>query len=656
MATIKWMGYYLIIPANKNASKAYIYKSGQRIENFSVVEIEFGFQKALGICIGEAHELAKAKEILRVHEIILKKELYEFAVAAAEYNLVNLGAILELIIIKSAIKDGVPLIYEKNGHPVGLEELLKKGSTAKTILKNKVYEGIFRPDEFITLTPDQKISAEKIAKLGAREKILLEGATGSGKTIVALEGIADKKKILIITPEIALAKSWAKTISKRFGIVPFFYHHKMPELYKRSVWHWANSEQSGIVIGARSALFLPFLNLEAIIIDEEHSVSLKQEEYPRYHARDMAVLKAWHENIPCIMISATPSLESLYNVEIGKYFDTKLERTPLMGTPEFKVIKQEKNMILAPKIVEIMQKSFENKEQVFLFLNRRGYSPFNLCSLCWEAIKCKACDFNLVLHQNSMLCCHKCGRSEFIPINCPVCKNITTWKQFGIGIERLEEEAKMLFPGQKWQTISSQTQEIEEYIEDINEKKIDGIIATQVLAAGHDFKSIGLVVIVDADMGLNSCDFRVKEKMLQLWSQIRGRSGRHAIKGKIIIQTKNPENEIIKLFQASEPVKILQNERKKGNWPPYSRCASIIIKAKNKQKAHEYLEKHPLEKMENVEGPLYIGKFNYTYIWKFLVKISKKYKASDVVKAILEKMEKSKGVKVETEIDPYNFV
>lgn len=704
---------YQILVANKYAKTDYTYAlnypdSGDFFHNDSsdsnfdlsdseidfgkIVEVEFGKTRCLGVCIGKTrtHDNTttttnlsektkiKIKPILRVFEKKFEKNFIEFIKKMAEYNLISIGSVLELVFASNYIKeDPLPLFFEQDAFVVGLEKFLKPGVKRTSLQKLFKHEtDLQNPDQkfkihhfqkkhLLNLSSDQIFAQDQIQSL-QDEVLLLEGATGSGKTIVALEGIWNRTgKILIITPEISLAKNWGNLVEKMFGQPPIYYHHKLSDLYKCSVWHWALSNQPGIIIGARSALFLPYKDLSMIIIDEEHSLSLRQEVFPFYHARDMAVLRCFFEKIPCLLMSATPSLETLYNVDIGKYKKVSLSRLPSHGIPEFEIVRREKISILAPKIIEEIESAFKNQQQVLLFLNRKGYTPYNLCSLCWIPLKCRACDVEMVLYKNLQVICHKCQTSEYLPTTCPSCKQNTSWKSFGIGIEKLEEFVKNIFPNHKWKSISSETKEISEYIDEINSKKIDGLIATQVLAQGHDFKNIALVVIVDADMGVNSPDFRSEEKMLQLWNQIRGRSGRHEVPGKLIIQTSDPNNKFISIFAESDPYKLLIEERRKNKWPPFSRCAAIVVKSKNKMLAQDYLSNKIFQDLRSASvfgsdiefhGPLYIGKFKYLYEWRFLIKVPRKYKINEITQKILDKLPHPRKISLEVEIDPYSFL
>ena len=716
--------YYKILVGNKYAVSEYSYSSICEIAIGSVVEVEYGKRSVknctyYGICVCECGQEPGyvIKPIINVFNYVIDAKLIEFAKAVASYNLVSIGSIIEMILPSSVLKyKPLGLTYNVDGYVVSLDQLLKDGYRRSKLEKLEIAKNCI--DQFeaheITFSQDQNESIHEIEML--KNTCLLEGATGSGKTLVALKGACahikntidnqhgqknfghatasdqcanqecflksginhDEKhihfaqdklaercegKILIITPEVSLGRNWAEIIHRHFGHFSCFYHYKVSDLYKSSVFDWAMSDQSGIIIGARSALFLPYKNLKMIIIDEEHSSSLKQERYPRYHARDMAILRAKAEGIPCLLLSATPSLETQYNVELGKYDYTKLLRKPEHGHASFEFVKQDKTQILSPVIVSQMHEAFENGRQVLLFLNRKGYAPYCICNSCNSVLRCCGCDVPQIFYSNHMVVCHKCSSTKKLPVVCPSCKNTTTWKFHGVGIEKLLEFTQEMFPEKIIKAVTSQTKEIDEYIEDLNNKKIDCLIATQVLAQGHDFKNISLAVIVDADMGLNSPDFRSSERMLQLWQQIRGRSARHDCPGKLIVQGLSQENRFIQLFNAPDPSKQLMEERRACGWPPFSKCAFIIVKSKHYKQAQVYFGKEIFHKLANSSkagdiefyGPLYIGKQDYVHEWRFLIKVPRNKRIDSVMHRIIGQLPKMAQISIEFEVDHYTF-
>jgi len=688
--------YYKILVGNKYAKDAYLYAHDHAIQIGCVVEVEYGKQRVYGVCVEALETIENSskkriviKNILQVFEYVMPAYLLEYIKMCAQYNLVSVGSIIEMMLPTCAFQfPKLQMVYKKDGENISLLQLMKNGMRRPGIEKLALAENYISKFEAcnMQISHDQEKSIDDIKRLSAGQVCLLQGATGSGKTLVALKGAYENVlgssldqqhdlnhgenaslldgKILIITPEVSLGKNWGNIIQMHFNHYACFYHYQVSNLYKSSVFAWANSTESGFIIGARSALFLPYKNLKMIIIDEEHSQSLKQERYPRYHARDMAILRAIYEKIPCVLLSATPSLETQYNVQLKKYQFTQLSRTPEHGHAEFQFVKQESGQILAHTIIEQMNHAFDNGNQVLLFLNRKGYAPYCICNNCNNLLKCAGCDVPKVFYSNHALVCHKCGSAEKLPTICPSCKQHTTWKFHGIGIEKLLEFVQEMFPDRKFQAVTSQTKEIDEHIEDLNNKKIDCLIATQVLAQGHDFKNISLVVIVDADMGINSPDFRASERMFQLWQQIRGRSARHNCSGKLIVQGVNQDSKFIKLFESENPNEKLLDERRAGNWPPFTRCAFIIIKSKNYSQAQVYFQSKIFEKLRakndadgsmEFYGPLYMGKQNYTHEWRFLIKIDRSKRIDLLMQKIIVQLPHMKQILVEFEVDPYTF-
>ncbi len=711
------MYFYEVLIANKYAKMAYTYSYTEIIEKNTLIEVEFGKSICLGVVLRqiEANEDQKEektgtktasssksknsknygiKTINNVYDYSFSSQFLKFLEYCANYNLATIGSILEMALPSTLLKflnqKPLPMLIDEDGEAVELSKIFRKGLRYEKILEKKKYEGEFLAKSLFALTENQLECANKIGSLAAKEVLFLHGVTGSGKTITTLEGIAKilaknsekienhvldklsldgvdfrnvRGKILIITPEISLSKMWCEIIRKRFGKTAFLYHHKLSDAYKYSLFNWAQSHEPGIVVGARSALFLPYENLQAIVIDEEHSSALKQDRYPYYHARDMAIVRSHFEKIPCVLVSATPSLETLYNISVGKYLRANITRTPSTGTANFRFVKQERSQILAPEIIKAIENRLEKGQQILLFLNRKGYAPYCICNSCSTPLMCAGCDLPKIFYSNNSVVCHKCGASANLPVVCPSCKANTTWKFHGVGVEKLDEYIKQIFPNHVFKVVTSDTKEIGEYIDDINNKKIDGLIATQVLAQGHDFKSISLVVIVDAHMGLNSPDFRVSEKVLQLWQQIRGRSGRHEEPGEIIVQALSEDNKFIKLFKDESAYELLMQERKDANWPPFTRCGFVIVKAKNEKAAREFFN-HPIftQIAQNgceIYGPLYVGRQSFINQWRFLIKVPKNLKINEFMEVVqmklLNTVPRKSGIKLEFEVDPYNF-
>ncbi len=616
---------YNLIVANKNAQKEYAYFSDEILQFGQVVKVQFGKIKKefWAVCISKSDNSPSSKKLKKINSytsVILDPDFLKFCKKMAEYNLVNYGAVLEMALNNFSNKPFVSEILVKSESDIILNQ-------SQTDCVNQI--------------------------CNSEKPILLKGATGSGKTITALESALKMDgKVLIIAPEVALCANWEK-VSLITNHQKFIYHYKVTKKNKKKVYDFILSEEKGIIIGTRSALLLPYKNLKMIIIDEEHSKSLKQDRYPSYNARDMAVLRCSLSKIKCVLLSATESLETYYNVIEKKYDCANLSRIQATGIADYEIVKLEKNEIIASKTLEYMKEAFLNHHQVLLFLNRKGYYPYSLCSLCYQQLTCKACEVPKVLYNTGSVMCNKCYKTEILPLKCPYCHENTVWKFYGLGVEKIQEEFLKIFPNKKVITITSDTQDIDNLMEEVDKKQYDCIIATEILAQGHDFKNIALSVIINADVGLNSIDFRAEEKIYQIWQQLKGRCGRHNVKGLMLVQTKKEDNKFIKLFSNEQAYSYLLEERKKNYWPPFSKCAFVIIKSRNLLYAQQYLKEF-MPKTEDVYGPIYYGKLNYTYEWRILIKTSKS-SLHFKVHEVLKHFPLSKIIKIESEIDPLNF-
>lgn len=640
------MTFFKVWVANTFCNKYYTYSFQESLELYQIVLVEFGYKKCFGVIVEETDAIKDSKLILQVFSYCLNPLYIEFIQKSASYYFNNIGAMLELALPSIAFKKSLPILLEYQGQPFLLADLLKM-LLLKEVRKLKRLYNEFKDRKLIEFSDDQ---IKAIEYINNSEKLVcvLEGVTGSGKTLVALESFKKfKNKILILVPEISLASNWEAVIKKYFDIIPFVYHSKMSQAYKKSFFNWAISDESGIVIGTRSSLMIPYKDLECIIIDEEHSTSYRQESYPYYHARDMGVLMASILKIKVLLMSATPSLETVLNIKKKKYDFVKLSRTPKYGLASISCIKCKAKEILHPIIINEVLENFKKKQQVLFFLNRKGYFPYCACNQCHGLLSCLNCDANLTFYKGFHIVCHKCLKKSFLPKKCPLCGALTTWSFWGIGVQKLHEYLENIFLDYKFSVITCDSDDIKEQMHQIENKAVDGIIATQILAQGHDFKHISLVIVVDADMGLFSTDYRVMEHMYQLWQQLRGRSGRHNIKGKMILQYFKKENKFIDLFQKDNVMEFLLNDRKINDWPPFSKCAFVKFKDKNKEKLQKTVDMISFSD-ENIFGPLYYGLVNKVFEFRFLVKAHNYI----ILKSILERI-KQQYPKCEIEIDPY---
>ncbi len=433
----------------------------------------------------------------------------------------------------------------------------------------------------------------------------LKGVTGSGKTEVYLEAVAEclaqNRQALVLLPEIALTAEFLTRVEARFGAKPAEWHSGVTMTERRRVWRMVGEGGAQMVIGARSALFLPFRDLGLIVVDEEHDTSYKQEDGVVYSARDMAVLRASINGAQVILASATPSLESWANAEAGKY--EKLELTSRFGDaelPQMAAIDMRNetlpgNRWISPTLQAEVTKRIERKEQSLLFLNRRGYAPVTICRACGHQIGCDHCDARMVEHRFlKRLVCHQCGETKPMPTKCPHCEAEDRLAPVGPGVERLAEEVTALFPDARVAVLSSDlygsARALKEQIVAIAQGAADIIIGTQLVAKGHNFPLLTLVGVIDADLGLQGSDLRAAERTFQLMRQVAGRAGRTSNKGVALLQTYQPEHPVIRAILAGDEEGFWRAEaaeRQAAGVPPYGRLAGIILSSPNVQEVFD---------------------------------------------------------------------
>ena len=448
------------------------------------------------------------------------------------------------------------------------------------------------------LEPDQAAAAAELCeavKARAFTPFLLEGVTGSGKTEVYFEAVAaalrEGRQTLVMTPEIALTAQFLDRFAARFGVRPGEWHSGVSLRRRERLWGAVASGEAKVVVGARSALFLPFRDLGLVIVDEEHEGAYKQEEGVIYNARDMAVVRARLEKAPIVLASATPSIETRVNAEQGRYRWLKLAaRFGARAMPDIAAIDLRRagpprGRFLAPKLVEAVEATLAAGEQALLFLNRRGYAPLTLCRACGHRFQCPNCAAWLVEHRfRKSLLCHHCGHSEPRPDACPVCQEADTLTPCGPGVERVAEEAEMLFPEARRLVLSSDmaggVERLRDELNAVGRGDYDIVIGTQLVAKGHDFPGLTLVGIVDADVGLANGDPRAAEHTFQLLRQATGRAGRGERPGRALLQTWQPEHPVIAALLSGDVERFYETEieqRRRGGLPPFGRLAAIIV-------------------------------------------------------------------------------
>jgi primosomal protein N' (replication factor Y) len=589
------------------------------------------------------------------------------------------------------LSDNVPRRLSEISQLTGLSP-----SKIKTLVKRGVLEtiDIHAPPpcgspnpEYCTvhLTPEQKKGAELISariRQGGFEPFLLDGVTGAGKTEVYFEVMADilrqssTAQMLILMPEIALSNSFITRFTDRFGCKPALWHSSVTPAQRRLTWRSIAAGQTRVVVGARSSLFLPYANLKMIVVDEEHDTAFKQEDITRYHARDMAVVRGQKGKIPVILSSATPSLETMHNVWEGKYTHLKLPdrfggaELPDIHMIDLRVDKPERQKFLSPTLLDELEKNIGVGEQSLLFLNRRGFAPLTLCRTCGHRLECPKCTAWLVEHKrHNRLQCHHCGYSSKIPSNCPSCQDENSLVACGPGVERIAEEVQEKFPDARTLILASDITDTHDKLmtalTDIQEGRIDIIIGTQIIAKGHHFPKITCVGVVDADLGLSGGDLRASERTYQLLNQVSGRAGREKLKGRVYLQTYNPEQPLMKMIQQNKRDDFLEQEareRANAHMPPFSRLASIIITARDEGKATEAARalgrNFPAAEGVTLYGPAPAQMYRVRgqYRQRLLIRAEKNLNIQKLIREWIGAVKLPSSIRVDIDIDPQNFL
>ena len=423
---------------------------------------------------------------------------------------------------------------------------------------------------------------------------VLDGVTGSGKTEVYFEAMSaaldQGHQVLVMLPEIALSAQWLARFRERFSADPAVWHSELGTRQRRETWRAVAEARAQVVVGARSALWLPFPSLSLIVVDEEHDAAFKQEDGVVYHARDMAVVRARFEGCPIVLVSATPSLETVVNVENGRYGCERLPdrhggaELPTIESVDLRVTPPARGTWLAPALREALAEALEAGEQALLFLNRRGYAPLTLCRACGHRFHCPNCSAWLVEHRFAgTLDCHHCGLQRAQPEACPACETEGSFAACGPGVERLAEEVDEAFPGARWAVLTSDTvrgpSQVQDLIDAIVAHEVDVLIGTQMVAKGHHFPQLTLVGVVDADLGLAGGDMRAAERTYQLLHQVGGRAGRGGRPGRVVLQTYATEHPVITALAAGDRDSFMENEasaREAHGLPPFGRLVAVI--------------------------------------------------------------------------------
>ncbi|MCC6889802.1 MAG: primosomal protein N' [Hyphomicrobiales bacterium] len=537
-----------------------------------------------------------------------------------------------------------------------------------------------RPD----LVPAQSAAVDALRETiaaGGYRATLLDGVTGSGKTAVYLEAVAETvrkgRQALILMPEIALTSQVLDRFAERFGVRPAEWHSQLAPRLRARTWSAVATGEAAVTIGARSALFLPYADLGLIVVDEEHDPAYKQEEGVRYHARDMAVVRAHNAGIPIVLASATPSVETEVNARRGRYRKLQLperfggQHLPAITAIDLRHEGPPRGRFVAPRLAEAVRAAIGRGEQALLFLNRRGYAPLTLCRACGHRLACPNCDAWLVDHRfRRRLACHHCGFAMPLPERCPKCEAMESFAAVGPGVERLEQEAAELFSGARILVLSSDLVEsmerLREELDDVTEGRFDIVIGTQLVAKGHHFPKLNLVGIVDADLGLANGDPRAAERTFQLLHQVVGRAGREAGRGSGLLQTHQPEHPVMQALIAADREAFYATEialRERTHYPPFGRLASLLVSGAERHATEAYARRiaivAPLDEAVRVLGPAEapLALVRGRYRFRILVKSPRAYDLSSYLRNWLARAPKPTGtLKLEVDVDPQSFL
>ncbi len=694
----------------------------------SFVEILLGSRTHFGVVWGKGrgdYNPRKIRKVIRVYDIPpMQDELRQFLIAASQYTLTPLPAMLRLVTQGSRLSEPHPMqkIYRLGDRqPDRLTEARKKvlslfnddaersfgrqeirdvTNVTSSVVKKLVELGALIEDDIprdrpfprldVNL-PGKDLAADQVAAAQfLSEKLsedtycttLLHGVTGSGKTEVYLEAISEvirqKKQVLVLLPEIILTGDFLNRIKARFGVYPAEWHSGATAAERRRIWHMVCREKVQLVVGARSALFLPFANLGLIVVDEEHDTSYKQEDGVLYNARDMSVLRAAIGGGRVVLSSATPSLESWANAKSGKYHFLELTTRfgeavlPTIRAIDMRTEKRESKRWISPSLCLEIKKRLQVGEQALLFVNRRGYAPVTLCRACGHQIGCSACDARMTEHRlSNRLMCHQCGETMPIPDSCPSCGAKGQLVPIGPGVERLAEEVEDRFPEARVATLSSDMfqspDDLKAAIRTISEGGVDIVVGTQLVAKGHNFPLLTLVGVIDVDLGLQGSDLRASERTFQLMRQVAGRAGRVDKPGEAYLQTYQPDHPVIRAILSGNDADYWAAEsydRKAAGAPPFGRFVAIVLSGRDYDSVQEagYRLKRNSENLRpsntEVYGPVLapIARIRGRHRFRLLVKAPKDVPIQNAIRRWVESVDLKRDIRLSVDVDPQSFL
>src|SRR5690242_226722 len=636
----------------------------------------------------------------------------------ADYYLAPLASVLRMVLPSSAALDGprqlteyrltgvIPprmtprreqAIVRLRGRQGTVRELAAHAEVSDTVLRGLVNAGAFEavavdadrplrcPDPDFAPPQLNDYQREAAASLSSAiskgfDPVLLDGVTGSGKTEVYFEAIAEclrqGKQALVLLPEIALTEPFLKRFEARFGCPPVAWHSDLRSSERRRTWRGIASGEAKVTVGARSALFLPYPELGLIVIDEAHEPSFKQEDGVQYHARDTAVMRGRFEDIPVILSSATPAIESKHMVEVGRYREVALpERFAGASMPEIEAIDLTQDpppraRWLAPQLVQELEANLDRGEQSLLFLNRRGFAPLTLCRHCGHRFQCPNCTAWMVEHRlMHRLACHHCGHVMPPPKACPECGEEDSLVACGPGVERIADEVAELFPEARTAIVTSDTiwspLRAAEFVGAMEAGAIDVVVGTQLVTKGYHFPNLTLVGVVDADLGLAGGDLRAAERSFQQIQQVAGRAGRGDKPGRVFVQTHDPDAPVIAALVSGDAPGFYAAEtdaRREAAMPPFGRLAAIVVSAEDAAEAEGVARRigHAAPEVEGMAvfgpAPAPLAMLRGRHRQRLLVHARRSLDVQDVIRDWLTEVDWSPKVRVGVDVDPYSFL
>ncbi len=699
---------------------------GMSVEYGSVVVAPLGPRQIMGIVWEEAKLPANSVPDAKLRPLLglvdvppIRAELRRLIEWTADYYIAPMAAVARMVISSGGalrgpatmteyrLSGGMPermtpqreaALEALEGEQATIRELAGIAGVSEGVLRGLVNQGVLEPVEVdvdrpypraapghavVDLSEDQQSVAARLVEAVQAEEFapfLLDGVTGSGKTETYFEAVAQAlrqdRQVLVLLPEIALTEAFLSRFEDRFGTAPIVWHSSLKSTERRRAWRAIASGEAQVVVGARSALFLPYANLGLIVVDEAHEISFKQEDGVRYNARDVAVMRSHFERIPVVLASATPALESLHMADSGTYEKLVLpSRYGGATLPTIKLVnlteeQPGRGAWIAAPLRAALEDRLEKGEQSLLFLNRRGYAPLTLCRNCGFRFQCPNCSAWLVEHRLSRrLSCHHCGHETKPPEKCPECGEEDCLVACGPGVERIADEVADILPDARVALVTSDTinspEKAAEFVAQAEAKAIDVIVGTQLVTKGFHFPELTLVGVIDADLGLEGGDLRAAERTYQQVAQVAGRAGRGSKPGEVLIQTRHPDAPVIAALEAGDRDAFYEAEtesRRHAGAPPFGRWAAIIVSSEDDAEAREAANRIGTTRpfLDDVmilgPAPAPLALLRNRYRYRLLLNARRTANLQAVIRDWLRQVDHPPGVRVGVDIDPYSFV